>query len=161
MKDVLNELLMEDKTFLRIPFGDGTIDIFKSVVITWGVTVFLLILMLFLTRDFRVHNISKRQAAVESFVIWIRNMTGDMLGEEAIKYADYMATVLIFITFSNMVGLFGFTPATMDLNNGHWKAGAYKFVEYMLFFVRVFANFFFYRFNLENMIAAYDHDKAF
>ena len=43
-------------------------------------------------------------------------MTGDMLGEEAIKYADYMATVLIFITFSNMVGLFGFTPATMDLN---------------------------------------------
>lgn len=116
MKDVLNELLMEDKTFLRIPFGDGTIDIFKSVVITWGVTVFLLILMLFLTRDFRVHNISKRQAAVESFVIWIRNMTGDMLGEEAIKYADYMATVLIFITFSNMVGLFGFTPATMDLN---------------------------------------------
>jgi F-type H+-transporting ATPase subunit a len=116
MKDVLNELLMEDKTFLRIPFGDGTIDIFKSVVITWGVTVVLLILMLFLTRDFKVHNISKRQAAVESFVIWIRNLTGDMLGEEAIKYADYMATVLIFIAFSNMVGLFGFTPATMDLN---------------------------------------------
>jgi len=116
MKDVLNELLMGDKTFFKLSFGNVSVDIYKSVVLTWGVILFLFILMLFLTRDFKVHNISKRQAAVESFVIWIRSVTGDMLGEEAIGYADYMATVLIFIAFSNMVGLFGFTPATMDLN---------------------------------------------
>ena len=116
MKELLNELLMEDKTFLKVPFGSGYLEIYKSVVMTWIVIAFLFILILFLTRGFTVHNISKRQAAVESFVLWIRGVTGGMLGEEAIRYADYIGTVLIFIAFSNMVGLFGFTPATMDLN---------------------------------------------
>ena len=116
LKEILNELLMEDKTFLRIPVGSGTLEIYKYVVLTWVVMLVLFILMLILTRDFKVHNISKRQAAVESFVLWIRGVTGGMLGEEAIGYADYIATVLIFIAFSNMVGLFGVVPATMDLN---------------------------------------------
>ena len=38
-----------------------------------------------------------------------------MLGEEAEGYSTYIVTVLIFIACSNMVGLFGFTPPTMDL----------------------------------------------
>ncbi|MBR4831628.1 MAG: F0F1 ATP synthase subunit A [Butyrivibrio sp.] len=116
MKELLNELLMEDKTFIHVPFGDGFFDIYKSVVVTWIVLAVLFLLILFLTRDFKVHNISKRQAAIESFVIWIRGVTGGMLGEEGQRYQDYMAVVLIFIAASNMVGLFGFTPATMDLN---------------------------------------------
>ena len=116
MKELLNELLMEDKTFIHVPFGDGFFDIYKSVVVTWIVLAVLFLLILFLTRDFKVHNISKRQAAIESFVIWIRGVTGGMLGEEGQRYQDYMGVVLIFIAASNMVGLFGFTPATMDLN---------------------------------------------
>jgi F-type H+-transporting ATPase subunit a len=68
-----------------------------------------------MTRDLKVHNISKRQAAVESFVIWIRGVTGGMIGEEGYRYRDYLGTVLIFIAFSNMVGLFGLTPPTMDI----------------------------------------------
>lgn len=116
MKELLTELLMEEKTCFRIPLGDGYIDVYKSVVMTWGVMLVLFALILFLTHGFKVHNISKRQAAVETFVIWLRGVTGGMLGEEGISYADYLATVLIFIAASNMVGLLGFTPATMDLN---------------------------------------------
>jgi F-type H+-transporting ATPase subunit a len=116
MKELLTELLMEEKTMFQIPFRGGYIDVYKSVVLTWGVMLVLFALILFLTHGFTVHNISKRQAAVEAFVIWIRGVTGGMLGEEAIRYTDYLATVLIFIAASNMVGLFGFTPATMDLN---------------------------------------------
>ena len=116
MKELLNELLMEDKTFIRVPFGNGFFDIYKSVVVTWVVLAVLFLLILILTRDFKVHNISKRQAAVESFVLWVRDVTGGMLGEEGLRYQDYIAVVLIFIAASNMVGLFGLTPATMDLN---------------------------------------------
>lgn len=115
MKELLNELLKEDKAFIHIPYGNGLFDIYKSVVITWIVIGILFLLILFLTRDFKVHNISKRQAAVESFVMWIRGVTGGMLGDEGVRYQDYMAVVLIFIAASNMVGLFGVTPPTMDL----------------------------------------------
>ena len=116
MKELLVELLMEDKTLIHVPFGNGFFDINKSVVVTWGILVFVTVLVIFLTSGLKVHNISKKQAAVEAAVVWLRNVVGGMLGEEAAGYTDYIITVLVFIGVSNMVGLFGFTPPTMDLN---------------------------------------------
>ena len=78
--------------------------------------VVVIVAVILLTRNLKVHNISKRQAAVESAVVWLRGLAVSMLGEEAAGYSDYIITVLIFIALSNMVGLFGFTPPTMDLN---------------------------------------------
>jgi F-type H+-transporting ATPase subunit a len=116
MKELLNELLMEDKTFIHVPFGNGFFDIYKSVVVTWGMILVVTILVILLTSNLKVHNISKRQAALESVVLGLRNIMGGILGEEAAGYCDYIVTVLVFIAISNMVGLFGFTPPTMDLN---------------------------------------------
>ncbi|MCR4756444.1 MAG: F0F1 ATP synthase subunit A [Butyrivibrio sp.] len=115
MKETLYEILMGDKALIHIPYGNGFFDIYKSVVVSWLVIAIVFFLILFMTRDLKVHNISKRQAAVESFVIWIRGVTGGMIGEEGYRYRDYLGTVLIFIAFSNMVGLFGLTPPTMDI----------------------------------------------
>ncbi len=115
MKETLYEILMGDKALIHIPYGDGFFDIYKSVVVSWLVIAIVFFLILFMTRDLKVHNISKRQAAVESFVIWIRGVTGGMIGEEGYRYRDYLGTVLIFIAFSNMMGLFGLTPPTMDI----------------------------------------------
>ena len=115
MKETLYEILMGDKALIHIPYGDGFFDIYKSVVVSWLVIAIVFFLILFMTRDLKVHNISKRQAAVESFVIWIRGVTGGMIGEEGYRYRDYLGTVLIFIALSNMVGLFGLTPPTMDI----------------------------------------------
>ena len=116
MKEMLNELLMEDKTLIHVPFGNGFFDIYKSVVVSWIVLAFLIILILVMTSNLKVHNISKRQAAFETAVLWLRGVAVGMLGEEAEGYSTYIITVLIFIACSNMVGLFGFTPPTMDLN---------------------------------------------
>jgi F-type H+-transporting ATPase subunit a len=116
MKELLNELLMEDKTLIHVPFGNGFFDIYKSVVVTWILLAVVIVLILILTHNLKVHNISKRQAALESAVLWLRGAAGSMLGEEAAAYTDYIVTVLVFIALSNMVGLFGFTPPTMDLN---------------------------------------------
>ncbi len=116
MKELLNELLMEDKTFIHVPFGNGFFDIYKSVVVTWGMILVVTVLVILLTSNLKVHNISKRQAALESVVLGLRNIMGGILGEEAAGYCDYIVTVLVFIAISNMVGLFGFTPPTMDLN---------------------------------------------
>ncbi len=116
MKEMLNELLMADKTLIHVPFGNGFFDIYKSVVVSWIVLAVLIVLIVGLTSNLKVHNISRRQAAVESAVMWIRGVVGELLGEEAIGYAPYIVTVLIFIAFSNMIGLIGLVPPTMDLN---------------------------------------------
>ncbi len=116
IKELLNEVLLKDKTFIHFPFGDGKFDINESVVVTWIIMAVVLVLLLILTRDFRVHNISKRQAAVESFVVWLRSMVSDMLGEEGSRYVEYIMTVLLYLAIANMIGLFGFIPPTMDIN---------------------------------------------
>ena len=116
MKELLKELLMEDKTLIHVPFGNGFFDICKSVVVSWGIIVFCVVLLLIVTSNLKLHNISKRQAALESIVLWLRSTAKGMLGEEAEGYCDYIITVLVFIAISNMVGLFGLVPPTMDLN---------------------------------------------
>ena len=116
MKEMLNELLMADKTLIHVPFGNGFFDIYKSTVVSWIVLAILIVLIVAITSNLKVHNISKRQAAVESAVLWIRGVVSELLGEEAIGYAPYIVTVLIFIAFSNMIGLIGLVPPTMDLN---------------------------------------------
>ena len=116
IKELLNEVLLKDKAYIHLPFGDGKYDINESVVVTWILMAVILVLLLFLTHGFKVHNISRRQAAIESFVIWIRRMGSEMLGEEAEGYTEYICTVLIFLAVTNMSGLLGFVPPTMDIN---------------------------------------------
>jgi F-type H+-transporting ATPase subunit a len=116
MKEMLNELLMADKTLIHVPFGNGFFDIYKSVVVSWGVLAVLILLILILTHNLKVHNISRRQAALETAYLWLRGVAEGMLGEEAASYSPYIVTVLLFIACANMVGLVGLTPPTMDLN---------------------------------------------
>nr|WP_155831910.1 F0F1 ATP synthase subunit A [Butyrivibrio sp. WCD2001] len=113
---LLNELLLEDKVMIHFDFMNGFFDINKSVVVTWGVMAVLTLFLLWLTSGMKVHNISTKQLVAEAIVDGLRGITGGMLGEEGIAYRDYMAVVLVFIGASNLVGLFGLTPATMDLN---------------------------------------------
>ncbi len=116
IKEVLKELLLEDKTLIHMPFGNGNCDFNKSVVLSWVFILVVFILILIFTHNMKVHNISKRQAAVESFVIWIRGLAVGMLGEEGKDYATYIVSVLVFLACSNVMGLFGVVPPTMDLN---------------------------------------------
>jgi F-type H+-transporting ATPase subunit a len=113
---LLEELLLEDKVAIHIPFANGFFDINKSIVISWGVMAFLLILCLFLTTGMKVYNPGKRQVLAEFIVEWLRNTTGGMLGEKGARYAEFIAVILVYIGASNLVGLLGLVPPTMDLN---------------------------------------------
>ncbi len=117
--EVVQELLNSDKTAIAIDPGFGPagfFDISKSVVVSWGVMIFLMILTLIMTAGMRVTNISKRQLIIETAVVKLRSLVGGGLGEEAKEYTGWLMTLLIFLGFSNLVGILGFTPATMDLN---------------------------------------------
>lgn len=110
---LLEELNCE--TVFTIPVLGG-INISESTVVTWIIMAFLVIVSFCMTRNLKVHNISKRQAMVEGFVTWINNFVEDMIGEEGKGYVPYLVTVLLYIGFSNIIGLFGFKPPTKDLN---------------------------------------------
>ncbi len=116
IKEVLKELLLEDKTLIHLPFGNGHFDFNKSIVLSWIFILVVFILILIFTRNMKVHNISKRQAAVEGFVLWIRGLAVGMLGEEGKEYSTYIISVLLFLACSNVMGLFGVVPPTLDLN---------------------------------------------
>ncbi|MBE5843593.1 MAG: F0F1 ATP synthase subunit A [Butyrivibrio sp.] len=113
---LLKELLLEDKVLIHFDFMNGFFDINKSIVVTWGIIIVLTLFLLFITSNMKMHDISRKQLVAEFIAEKLRGITLGMLGEEALRYRDYMVVVLVFIATSNLVGLVGQTPPTMDLN---------------------------------------------
>ncbi len=105
---------LEIKTAFTIPLFGG-IDVNQSVVVTWCIMALLVVVALIMTSGMKVRNPGKKQIMIESFVVWIQNLTGDMLGEEAKEYVPYISTILIYLGISNVVGIFNISPPTRDL----------------------------------------------
>ena len=112
-ENLLEELNCE--TVFTIPVLGG-MEIAESTVITWVIMAFIVLLSIWLTRDLKVNQISKRQAVAEFMVTWLQNFVRGMIGEEAKEYVPYLVSVLIYIALSNVIGLFGLKPPTKDLN---------------------------------------------
>ena len=117
MKSLAEELLAELNvdTAFTIPLFGG-IPVAESVVVTWLIMAVFLVLMLVMTHDLRVHNITKRQAALETFVTFVQNLTRSFVGEHGEGFVSYLSTILIFVGVANIVGIFGLKPPTKDLN---------------------------------------------
>ena len=117
MDKLASELLEElnVKTAFTIPLFGG-IEVAESVVITWLIMVVLTALAVYLGSNLKVRNPGKRQQCAELIVKWLDGFADGMLGEEAKEYSTYISTVLLFIGFSNVIGLFGIKPPTKDMN---------------------------------------------
>ena len=117
MENLASSLLEElnCETVFTIPVLGG-IEIAESTVITWVIMAVLTLLAWLLTRNLKVDHISRRQAAVESAVTWLNGFVEGMIGEKGKRYVPYLVTVLVYIGFSNVIGLFGLKPPTKDMN---------------------------------------------
>lgn len=114
MKEFAEELMQQLQ--VETVFSIFGFDISESVVVTWIIMAIIVLLCIFMTRNLKVHNPSKRQVAVEAFVTWIESFIQGMIGENGKQYSDFLATILVYIAFANLIGLFGFKPPTKDLN---------------------------------------------
>ena len=103
------------ETVFTIPILGG-IDVYESVVVTWIISAILILLSIFFTRNLKVTNISKRQAVAELIVTKLMGLVKNMIGEEGEAFVPYLSTILLYIGFANIFGLFGFKPPTKDLN---------------------------------------------
>ncbi len=117
MKEKIQEAIseaMETKTAFTIPVGNG-IPVPESCVVTWIIMAVLVLLSIIFTRNMKLIP-GRKQMIIESFVGFLRNFFREQLGERGMRYFPYLATVIIYIGLSNIIGLFGFTPPTKDLN---------------------------------------------
>ena len=102
------------ETVFTIPVFDG-IGIGESVVVSWIIMAVLVVLSILLTGNLKVENPGKGQLLLEMAVGGLHNMVSGMVGEEGKRYVPYLMTVLVYIGFANIIGLFGFKPPTKDL----------------------------------------------
>lgn len=99
----------------RVAFYIGDIPVTETVTVTWFIMAVILVFCLVATRHLK-REPKGLQIIVEQFVKIVRNLTTQNMGERNIVFAPYVATLLLFIGISNIVGLVGLRPPTADLN---------------------------------------------
>lgn len=93
----------------------GNIPVTETVTVTWLIMAVLAVFSYFATRKLdKVPN--KFQNVVEILVDAINNLTKQTMGEDKMRFAPYMGTLILFIGIANISGLFGLRPPTADIN---------------------------------------------
>ncbi len=115
LAEELSEKLDIASKVYHLNLGSFDIPIPQSVVVTWLVMAFLVILSIVFTRNLQVVPKGK-QAVFESFMDFIYGLFYNILGEHGKRYIPYLITVLFYLAVSNMMGLIGIAPPTKDLN---------------------------------------------
>lgn len=115
--DNLSEKLaeeLENHTAFTIPVFGG-IPVPDSCLVSWIIIGVVVLLSIILT-----HNLKKvpkgKQCLLEIAVNWMNNFFLDTIGPHGKKYLPILETFLIYIGFSNIIGIFGFVPPTKDIN---------------------------------------------
>ena len=95
----------------------GDINITETLVVTWIVMLIITGLCIFLTRDLKMENISKRQAFAEMLVEmgnnFVRNNTG---GTKFDKLIPFVSALFVTSVVSNLISLIGLRSPTADLS---------------------------------------------
>lgn len=114
--DLASELMSEldNKICFEIPIFGG-IPVPNSVVVTWGIMAFLMLMTLIFVRNLKMVPTGP-QIYVEAIVGGLNNFFEGILGEEGRRYFPYLGTVALYIGCANVIGIIGLTSPTKDLN---------------------------------------------
>ena len=108
------------RVFFRIPTGIpvlGDILISETLVISWLVMAIITLLCIYLTRNLKVENISKRQAIAEMLVETANNFVRNNTGGNKFDYLiPFIAALFTTSVVSNLISLFGLRSPTADLS---------------------------------------------
>lgn len=112
----ISEEISQQLEYMNNAITIGGITIPQGVYISWGIMVFLVLISIWFTHHMEVVPTKKRQVIIESLIGMLYNMLYNILGEHGKRYIPYLLTVMIYLGVANMIGLFGITPPTKDLN---------------------------------------------
>ena len=106
--------------YLRIPTGIpvlGDFVITETMVVSWLVMILITGFCIWLTRDLRVENISKRQAVAEMLVEQATNLVRNNTGGTKFDYLiPFVAALFTTSAVSNLISLTGLRSPTADLS---------------------------------------------
>jgi F-type H+-transporting ATPase subunit a len=87
------------------------------VLVTLAITAVAAVLLWLASRRMRTTGLSVWQAALETYVGWVRSTLQEMLGEDPTPYAPLIGTLMAFIAISNLLAVVPFVrPPTADLD---------------------------------------------
>ncbi len=110
-EELMHEL--ECRTAFTIPIFGG-IPVPESCVITWVIMGVLVLLSILITR--RLKKVpTGTQCLIEVGINWLNNFFLETLGPKGKKYLPILETLIIYIGFANIIGIFGLRPPTKDL----------------------------------------------
>lgn len=116
--DALVENLLEElncETVFTIPIFGG-IPVSEAVVVTWIIMGVVILACMIFVRNLKVDNPGRGQLLLETGVSWLYNFFEETIGENGKEYIPYLISVIIYIGFANLIGIFGFKPPTKDIN---------------------------------------------
>ena len=106
--------------YLRIPTGIpilGDFVITETMVVSWLVMILITGFCIWLTRDLKVENISKRQAVAEMLVEQATNLVRNNTGGTKFDYLiPFVAALFTTSAVSNLISLTGLRSPTADLS---------------------------------------------
>lgn len=116
MEEISKELthaMLPHELFSINAFG-FKIPVTDTVVTTWIVMAFLIILSIIFTRKMSVVP-SKIQNVVETLVNAINSMSKDAIGHHWRPFAPYIGSILLFLAISNIISIFDIIPSWEQL----------------------------------------------
>ena len=93
-----------------------TWNLTESIIIQWIVMLVLLVVILILTHKMEVIPKTRRQAAAEWLVTFVRNMVETTMGPKYRAYTAYIGSLLCFLLLNNLMSLFGLKNPTSDIS---------------------------------------------
>ncbi|MGO5113896.1 F0F1 ATP synthase subunit A [Candidatus Avoscillospira sp. LCP25S3_F1] len=94
----------------------GCIPITATMVVSWAIMIILTGLCIWLTRDLKVQNVSKRQAVAEFLVKTAEKFVNTNMGPKFAHYVPFVAALFCLSVFSSLSSLIGCFSPTADLS---------------------------------------------
>ena len=107
------------KVFFTVPIDFpilGRFQLSETIVVSWIVMLVITGLCIWLTRDLKVENISKRQALAEMLVEKATSFVIGNMGEKFRYLIPFVAALFITSLVSNLISLTGLRSPTADLS---------------------------------------------
>ena len=103
------------RIYFTIPIFGG-IPITATIVNSLLVTLIIIGLSIFITRNLKVRAVSRRQVVAEFLVETAQNFVNGNMGEKFAYYGPFVAALFASSLFSSLLSLVGMFPPTSDLS---------------------------------------------
>ena len=103
------------KIVFTLPFFGG-INVTETVVNSWYIMAFIVLMSIYLTRGLKVKNPGKRQIAAEKLYLMLHNLVTEVMGERFEKFVPYIGALFTLSILGSLSSLLGMRPLTADLS---------------------------------------------